>query len=388
VKSGGMFMSITRMIFKEIRHRRVNFLLAVLAVVTAAAFLVAFFTAARASERETARLMLSMGYNLHIIAKDADVGRFLVSGVPDKTLPETCLQTLAAQRTVSYNHLLATLEGKINWRDMEVLLTGLAPEVCPPGQKTPSMTFQIAPGTAYIGHRIAAQLQIRKGDTIDVEGKTLKVERCLAESGGTDDMRIQCSLPDAQEILKLPGRITEIRAVDCLCFARGDPVSALRKEIGAILPEAQVLQVKSLANARARQRQMVRNFFAVLLPFVIAACGVWIGVLAATNVRDRQQEIGLLRALGYRAARIMLLFLGKAAVVGLLGALLGFLLGTGLALRFGPGVFEMTARTIIRPELSLFVLACLLAPLFAIFASFVPTVLAVTYDPATTLREE
>ena len=381
-------MSIVRMIFKEIGHRKVNFLLAVLAVVTAAAFLVAFFTAAKASERETARLMLSMGYNLHIIAKDANVGTFLVAGIPDKTMPETCLQILAGQRTISYNHLLAILEGRLSWQGMEIILTGVAPEVCPPGQKTPSMTFQIEPGTAYIGYRIAAQAQLRKGDTIDVGGRLLKVERCLAESGGTDDMRIQCSLPDAQETLKLPGRLTEIRAVDCLCFARGDPVAVLRKEIGLILPEVQVLQVKSLAHARAKQRQMIRNIFAVLLPFVIAACGVWIGVLAATNVRDRQQEIGLLRALGYHTARIMLLFLGKAAVVGLLGAILGFLLGTGLALRFGPGVFEITARAIVRPELPLFVFSCLLAPLFAILASFIPTMIAITYDPATTLREE
>ena len=61
-------MSIIRMIFKEIWHRKVNFLLAVLAVTTAAAFFVAFRTAAGASERETARVMLSMGYNLHIIS--------------------------------------------------------------------------------------------------------------------------------------------------------------------------------------------------------------------------------------------------------------------------------------------------------------------------------
>ena len=59
-------MLIIRMIFKEMWHRKVNFLLAVLAVTTAVAFLVAFFTASKASERETARLMLSMGYNLHV----------------------------------------------------------------------------------------------------------------------------------------------------------------------------------------------------------------------------------------------------------------------------------------------------------------------------------
>jgi putative ABC transport system permease protein len=381
-------MPIIRMIFKEVWHRKVNFLLAVLAVTTAVAFLVAFFTASKASERETARLMLSMGYNLHVIAKDADIGGFLMIGIPDKTMPEAYLTKLASQNSISYNHLLATLEGKTKWRGMDVVLTGLAPEVCPPGQQKQAMTFSVEPGTAYVGHRIAQEFQVQKGDTIDVNGKKLKVERCLAESGGLDDMRIQCRLQDAQEILGLPGQITAIKAVDCLCFEKGDPVAALRKEIGSILPEAQVFQVKSLANARAKQRQMIRNIFAVMLPFVIIACGVWIGVLAVMNVRDRRPEIGLLRALGYDTGKVMLLFLGKAMLVGLFGAAAGFLLGTELGLQFGPGVFEITAKTMLRPELSLFVRASILAPLFAMVASFIPTVIAITYDPATTLREE
>ena len=381
-------MSIIKMILKEIWHRKVNFFLAVLAVTVAVAFLVAFFTAAKASERETARLMLSMGYNLTVIARQADVGGFLITGIPDKTMPESYLEKLASQKNISYNHLLATLEGKMSWRGAEVILTGLAPEVCPPGHKKPPMTFQIEPGTAYVGHRVAEAVGIHDGDAIALGGKDLKVQKCLAESGGVDDVRIQCSLSDAQEILGLPAQITGIEAVDCLCFAEGDPVEILRKEIASILPEAQVLQVKSIAVARAKQRQMVQKIFAVMLPFVVAACGVWIGVLTVMNVRDRQREIGLLRALGYHTGNVMLLFLGKAVLVGLFGAIAGFLLGTGLGLKFGPGVFEITAKTMIRPESRFFVLSCILAPLFAVVASFIPTMIAVTYDPATTLREE
>jgi putative ABC transport system permease protein len=381
-------MLIVRMILKELWHRKVNFLLAVLAVTTAVAFLVAFFTASKASERETARLMLKMGYNLRIIAKDADVGGFLIGGIPDKTMPESYLEKLKLQNSVSYNHLLATLEGKTKCRGVEVILTGLAPEVSEPGQARGAMTVSVAPGTAFAGFRVAEMLSIHAGDTIDLNGKKLKVERCLAESGELDDMRIQCSLPDAQEILGRPGQITTIKAVDCLCFAKGDPAATLRKEIGSILPETQVFQAKSMAETRTKQRLMIRNIFAVLLPFVVIACGVWIAVLAIMNVRDRRPEIGLLRALGYDTPRVMLLFLGKALVVGLLGAAAGFWVGTELGLYFGPGVFEITAKAMLRPEYSLLVRACILAPVFAMVASLVPTAVAVTYDPATTLREE
>ena len=88
------FMSIFVLILKEIWHRKVNFLLAWLAVVTAVTLFIGFFTAGKASERETARLMLSMGYNMHIIAKEADPNTFLLTGLADQTIPEEYVQRL------------------------------------------------------------------------------------------------------------------------------------------------------------------------------------------------------------------------------------------------------------------------------------------------------
>jgi putative ABC transport system permease protein len=382
-------MSTVSLIFKEISHRKVNFLLGLLAVVMAVALFISFFTAAQASERETARLMLSMGYNLHIISKDADMNQFLLTGLADKTMPEEYLEKLASPRGFSYNHLLATLQRRISWRGLQVVLTGLAPEVCPPGQQKPPMVSAIEPGTAYVGYLLADKLGLKKGGVIEIEGVTLEIARCLFEQGGVDDIRIQCHLKDAQEILDLPGQISEIQAVDCLCFvATDDPVSILRKEVASVLPDAQVFHAKPIATARMKQRQMIKSVFAVIMPFVVIACGVWVGVLAIMNVRDRQQEIGIMRALGYGSGKITALFLGKAAIIGLLGAIVGFLVGTALALHFGPDVFKITAKTMIKPEWSLLVWSLIAAPLFAAVSSFVPAMIAVAFDPAVTLREE
>jgi putative ABC transport system permease protein len=382
-------MIIPGLIFKEIRHRKINFALGSLAVMMAVALFISFFTAAKASNRETARLMLSLGFNLHIIPKDTNMNEFLLTSLPDKTMPEKYLEKLASQNQVSYNHLLATLQKKINWRGFDVILTGLAPEVCPPGMEKQAMSFQIERGRLYAGYRVATNLGLKEGDTVEIEEKQLKVAKCLSESGGVDDIRIQCHLSDAQEILNLPGQISEIRAVDCLCFTPTDePASILRKEIGPLLPEAQVFHTRAIASARAKTRLMVKKLFAVIVPFVVIACGVWIGVLAIMNVRDRQPEIGIMRALGYGSGRITMLFLGKALIIGLVGALVGFLVGTGLALIFGPKIFELTAKQMIRPEFPLLLYCLVFAPVFAAVSSFIPTMLAVTYDPAVTLREE
>lgn len=382
-------MSMLSLICKEIIHRKANFVFSLLAVMTAIALFVSFVTAGKASNRETARLMLSMGFNLHIISNQTNINEFLLTGLADKTMPEKYLQKLASQKAFSYNHLLAILQRKISWQGQEVILTGLAPEVCLPGLKKPPMVKPIEPGTAYVGHILADKLRLKKGDTIDIGGKTLEIARCLFEQGDTDDIRIQCHLNDAQEILNLNNQISEIRAVDCLCFApTNDPVSILRKEITSVLPDAQVLQVRPIAMARTQQRQMVRKVFAVIMPFVIIVCGAWIGLLVMINVRDRNQEIGIMRALGYGSAKVAAMFLGKAVIVGLVGAGLGFMVGTALALNFGPEIFKITAKATIRPDLSLFVLSLIFAPVFTAVSSFIPAMIAVTYDPAITLREE
>ena len=78
-----------------------------------------------------------IAWSCRVIAKDADAGAFLLNGIPEKTMPADYLDKLATQQSISYNHLLATLEGRMNWRGMDIVLTGIAPEVCPPGQKKP-----------------------------------------------------------------------------------------------------------------------------------------------------------------------------------------------------------------------------------------------------------
>lgn len=381
-------MTIFGLIFKEIIHRKINFILGLLAVVIAVTLFISFFTAGKASNRETARLMRDMGFNLRIIPKKTDMSKFWMAGFSEHTMPEEYIDIFASQKGISYNHLVATLQAKILWQGVEVILTGLAPERCPPGREKPPMSFEIKQGTAYIGYELARRLKLKKGENIDIRGETLTVADTLSESGGVDDIRIQCHLQDAQDILDLEGRINEIKAIDCLCFApTDDPLALLRKELAAVLPEAKTVQMKLMATTRTETRQLVRNVFAVIMPIVIVACGAWIGVLAIINVRDRQQEIGIMRALGYGSGRIALLFLGKALIIGLFGAAVGFFAGTTLALNFGPGIFELTSKAI-KPEYVLLVWSLIVAPVFTAVSSFIPAMIAVTYDPAVTLREE
>jgi ABC-type antimicrobial peptide transport system permease subunit len=124
----------------------------------------------------------------------------------------------------------------------------------------------------------------------------------------------------------------------------------------------------------------------VVTPFVVLACAVWVGVLAWLNVRERRNEIGLLRALGKGSSSIAALFLGRAVLLGLVGGVCGCLLGFLLAGALATSLFDVALENFM---LYLVLSACTIAgtPLVAAMASYLPTLSAVVQDPAVVLME-
>ena len=113
------------LIIKEIAHRKFNFVLAVIALTTAVALLVSFFTMSSASNRETIRLTRDMGFNLRIIPKETDMDDFWANGFSQITMPEDYVYKFNQFKDFSYAHLAATLNERITWRDKDIIVTGL-----------------------------------------------------------------------------------------------------------------------------------------------------------------------------------------------------------------------------------------------------------------------
>jgi putative ABC transport system permease protein len=378
------------LILRELRHHRFNAGLALFALTTAVALLVVVRLLTTAAERETRRVVRDLGFNLRIIPRDTDPDQFFLTGYSSETLPADAVQRLAAGSGtfLSFNHLTPSLERRIQLAGRDALLTGLGRAVVGPGEAKQPMGFNIPDGKAFLGQILAQRLQVKPGSTLDVQGRSLTVEKVLVEAGTDDDIRLFTSLGDAQAILGLPGRISEIKAIDCLCLtADQDPLSILREELGRLLPEARVIQMRTMADARARQRQAAARIAAFAVPLTLLVTAAWVCTLAVLNVRTRRQELGLWRALGTSSSRIASLFLGKAALLGLLAGVFGYLLGTAVSLLFGPRLFPVTAAGI-QPEHALLPWALLLTPAFAALASFLPAMIAVAQDPAETLRAD
>jgi ABC-type lipoprotein release transport system permease subunit len=379
-------MLILRLLFREVQYRTLNFLLGLIAVVAAVGLFVSVLTLCDASNRETTRLMRDLGFNVLIVPQGTDMADFWSQDFAKEEMPEEYVHRLAQTRELSIRHLIARLQKKIDWRGRKILLTGILPEVptLHKDDKAP-MGLTIPRGQVYVGFELARSMNLKEGEALELGGRRFVVNKCLGEKGSKDDIRIYGHLHDVQAVLGKPGRINEIEALSCQC--EGERLPRIRQEIARALPDTQVTEFRSIAVARAEQREMVEKYTAFLSPAVLLVGALWVGLLAWSNVRERRGEIGLWRALGVGSGPIAALFIGKAVVLGLVGAGLGFALGTWLALHVGPQVFPLTAPKI-APLFPLLGWSLVAAPLVCAVASYLPALAAVAQDPAEVLREE
>lgn len=374
---------------KEIAYRKLNFLLGLLGIIAAVGIVVLFVTMTKASQNETRVLTRDMGFNLRIIPAETNMNEFWVSGYSSRTMDQEYVNLLVESKSIYYAHLTASLHKKIEWNDRETILTGISPdELEPSGREKSKMIFAIPPEKVYIGYELAQSLNIQQGNSLNILGENFTVERTLSETGSDDDIRIYFDLKTLQNLLNMKGRINEIMALNCLCSTEGDdPLDALRVQLEKVLPNTKVIMNRTIAVARERQRKMMEKYFATLLPLLLLGCALWVGVITMINVSQRRPEIGIMMALGFGRWKISWLFFVRALTLGLIGAIVGFMLGSLFAVEYGIEVFKVTARSV-KPSYMLLGWSLLIAPVFAMVSSFIPVMWAVSQQPAQILKEE
>ncbi len=424
-------MKIPRLILQEIRYRWLAFLLAVVSVAVAVAGVGGVLTAlacydarteqlTRERQAETEgrmgqlqedfrKLTLKMGFTTALVSAKENMAEMFARGCATTTMPEEYGDRLAARKPTTINHVLPALQQRMEWPergDFPVKLIGVKGEVYVQSKRQLPLLQPVPEGGVVIGQQLQKKFGLKAGDTIEFRGHKLAVTGVQSGGGGPDDVGLWVALPLAQAILNKPGQINEILAVECMC--PGDRVAVILKEIRAVLPDVQVFEFTKVASARSEMRQRVMEgamaaakqerqsreagrrekqlLARVVAPLMVVGALVWVGFLMWANVRDRRAEIGIFGALGLRSWQVALLFLGKAAIIGLTGAGAGYPLGVHFGREWaGEGAQNLSVSLAGVPmDIALFVGGLALV----LVATAGPALLAARQDPAEMLREE
>jgi ABC-type lipoprotein release transport system permease subunit len=407
-------MKIHQLLWKEIRYRNANFLLAAGTVTLAVTCSVALVLLVRGYQAHTQarvaglddeirKITKGMGFNINILPRDQNLADFHANDFGEKTMPQEFVQRLADSRDiVTVNHLRAALIRKVTWsehqRDVILMgVTGVVPWTHRANKKQP-LSEAVPPGQLNLGHVLAEQLNLEPGQAVAFCGREFAVHKVYEPRGSKDDITVWMDLAAVQDMLALPDQINLIQALECNCSSV-DRLAEIEQEIAGVLgEEVQVIELATKAIARARAREDVRisgqqtlatlrrsSLYGFLFTTVVAS--LIVALLSLLNASQRRREIGILRAIGTPLRKILALFVGKAALLGLIGALVGFLLGLLLASLVGHVTMEGFAYPAGTAG-GLLVAALLATPLLTILASWIPALLAAGQDPASVLRNE
>jgi putative ABC transport system permease protein len=329
-------MSILKIVGAEIRYRLFTSICMVGIVAVAVASVVFFVRLSELASDRTRIIQRDMGLNLRILPADADLDAYWLKGYADGVIDESLLEKVLQQDVA--NRLVPLLQRTIPWGDGEAILTGIGDEQFARGaaMKPVFGGFGDGPNELRIGAVAAAKKGLSEGDQTVLLGRDFVVKRVLSSTGSMDDIRVYAPLATVQQLLDLPGKLNEIRALECECGEDVvDPEAFIRAALGPLLPGTQIVRQDRMAEARRKQRILAERIGVAATPVLILLSASGVAGLAFLNTHQRRGEIGLFAAVGMTAPTIATIIGTRAALLGTIGGVLGAWGGWMLVNRFG-----------------------------------------------------
>jgi len=243
----------------------------------------------------------------------------------------------------------------------------------------------------YVGSNVARQLHLHARDSLFLATDTgsdyadpSTQSQCFVQAvddyGGPEDNQIFIDLPEIQKLARLPGRISLVQlSVPGTPKQTEDYIASLQRQ----LPDVDVRPIRQFTEGEARIYNRISGLLTATVGIVLLLTALCV-MAAMTNVAmERKMDVGLMKAIGGATRRVIQLFLAEAALLGLVGGLIGAAAGIFLSMGLGKAVFGVAAR----PRLIVYPVAVALTVLVAILSAF-PLRRLASLRPASVFRGE
>lgn len=234
---------------------------------------------------------------------------------------------------------------------------------------------------AVVGSDIAYQYALEPGDKMPAQGGNFLVVGVLAHTGSLEDRQMIVPLDMAQKALGRKGLITGMVVLPHDAGMADEVTERIKKRVSGV----QVLTPRRMGE-EVEQSLRVWKSLIVGAGLVAAATGAMsIIITMLVSVYERQHEIALKKSIGASNRQLVADFLREAAVLGILGWVVGAL----LALAFVEGwneIFRKEGTFLFLLTPRIWVTSFFVVVGFALLAGAIPALKAARLDPVAALR--
>ena len=235
---------------------------------------------------------------------------------------------------------------------------------------------------AILGTGAAKALKLRVGQTLKLFSTNFRVVGIYETGTPFEDGGLVIPLKDAQNVFKKPQQVSFFQ----IKLRQPDRAVEVKTRIEARFPEA--LAAKSSEFTEGSQDVQVMNSMTWGLSMIaVLMGGISVMNTMVMSVFERTREIGVLRAVGWRRRRIILMVLQESLLLSAIGGVVGIVIGVGLVQLIGllPGIGGIFAG-VYRP--SLFIQAMVVALALGVVGGLYPAWRASRLSPLEALRYE
>lgn len=232
------------------------------------------------------------------------------------------------------------------------------------------------------GADVARVLALTIGEDVSINGHAMPVAGILDPTGSQDDGLLFTGLAAAQEILDKQGQISMVE-VAALCNAC--PIDEMVRQIAGVLPDARVMAIQQVVKVRMDTLHRLSSFSLGMSAVVVLVGSLVVLTTMMSSVRERKEEIGIFRAMGFRKRHVMGIIFSEATIISGPAGLVGYLAGTGASL-LAARVFSSLGQASVTLDPRLCGGAVLLSMVVGLTASIYPAIMAARLDPNAALR--
>ena len=355
-----------RMLLRPLLVRRGRTLIAVLAIVTAATAATAMLTLFSDAQAKLRGEFRGYGANLIVTPK---AGTALAADVLQKIDSELRGDEVAAP----FGYVIARANGQA------VVVGGV--DVARTRKLDPFWLVSQWPqgGEALLGTRAAKQF----GDgelELEFAGRRLAVKASgTLRTGSSEDSRIYIPLKD---FVAWTG--AQPNAIEIAAQRNPAELSALAGSLAKTFPEADVRRVTQIAEGEANVFGKAQSTLLLAVIIIVVTAALCVLATLTSSVLDRRRDFAVMKALGASPRLAGALFATEAALMGAAGAMLGFLLGIGIAFVIG----RFNFHALVLPRWDVFPVVLLGSILLTLIAAVVPVTLLSRTQPAVILKGE